>query len=392
VGLGQHKHKSEKGGGRETANRIHRISIGIRKSLRFDFQAISFLLHHLMDQGKALESIQTSLRNIDLNFNRKNPNKFARNCNPWLQSSWSPLGKRRPPALVSLCLGIIGKHLEDIIEDLEVLTSFPPDIKMAMTAIARRRKLLNDDVIVALAESSWEILDLSDSEVSDIGLLKVIKICNNVRAMDISRCNKITSFGVSEIVKHCHCLEILRWGGCPRSEHTARSSLSILKPTLNDVEGDSWEELDTTEIVDGAQSLRWLPKIDKDSLESLSTECPRIIVNPKPSLFGHKGIDIPQHALASVALDEFVVEDIDSKSWAVPGSRLRTNPPVLSTIELPIAERFRLAFVERDARLAPKRAKNARQRQRRAERDWVTTSTNAKSMVLAAQMSKNLRN
>ncbi|XP_024967190.1 uncharacterized protein LOC112507033 isoform X1 [Cynara cardunculus var. scolymus] len=347
-----------------------------------------------MDQGKALESIQTSLRNIDLNFNRKNPNKFARNCNPWLQSSWSPLGKRRPPALVSLCLGIIGKHLEDIIEDLEVLTSFPPDIKMAMTAIARRRKLLNDDVIVALAESSWEILDLSDSEVSDIGLLKVIKICNNVRAMDISRCNKITSFGVSEIVKHCHCLEILRWGGCPRSEHTARSSLSILKPTLNDVEGDSWEELDTTEIVDGAQSLRWLvwPKIDKDSLESLSTECPRIIVNPKPSLFGHKGIDIPQHALASVALDEFVVEDIDSKSWAVPGSRLRTNPPVLSTIELPIAERFRLAFVERDARLAPKRAKNARQRQRRAERDWVTTSTNAKSMVLAAQMSKNLRN
>jgi len=134
------------------------------------------------------------------------------------------------------------------------------------------------------------------------------------------------------------------------------------------------------------------PKIDKDSLESLSTECPRIIVNPKPSLFGHKGIDIPQQALAGVPLDEFVVEDINSETWAVPASRLRTNPPVSSTIELPIAERFRLAFVERDARLAPKRAKNARQRQRRAERDWVTTSTNAKSMVLAAQMSKKLRN
>ena len=115
-------------------------------------------------------------------------------------------------------------------------------------------------------------------------------------------------------------------------------------------------------------------------------------MNPKPSLFGHKGIDIPQQALAGVPLDEFVVEDINSETWAVPASRLRTNPPVSSTIELPIAERFRLAFVERDARLAPKRAKNARQRQRRAERDWVTTSTNAKSMVLAAQMSKKLRN
>uniref|UniRef100_UPI001CB8BE75 F-box/LRR-repeat protein 2 n=1 Tax=Erigeron canadensis TaxID=72917 RepID=UPI001CB8BE75 len=334
-------------------------------------------------------------KNIKLNNTNNNSNKIFQNYNnsPSLQSSWSPLVKRKAPALVSLCLGILGKHLEDVIEDLEVLTGFPPDIKMAITAIARRRKLLNDDVIVALAEGSWEVLDFSDSDVSDVGLLKVIKTCSHVRAMDISRCSKITSFGVSELVKGCHFLEILRWGGCPRSEHTARSSLSILKPTLNDVEGDSWEELDTTEIVHGAQALRWLvwPKIDEDSLETLSIECPRIIVNPKPSLFGHKGIDIPRHALAGVALDDFVVEDIDPKTWLVPGSRLKTTSPVLNSIELPIAERFRLAFVERDARLAPKRAKNARQRQRRAEREWVTTSTSVKSIVLATQMSKNLR-
>ncbi|KAL8237748.1 hypothetical protein R6Q59_018829 [Mikania micrantha] len=345
-----------------------------------------------MDKGKGLESIQSSFQNIELNYNSKNPNKFTLNYNRSLQSSWSILKTRKPPALVSLCLGIIGKHLDDIIEDLDVLTGFPTDIKMAITAIARRRKLLNDDVIIALAESSWEILDLSDSEVTDIGLLKVIEICNNVRAMDISCCSNITSFGVSELVKHCHRLEILRWGGCPRSEHTARSSLNILKPTLNNVEEDSWEELDTTEIVHGAQSLRWLvwPKIDKDSLECLSMECPRIIVNPKPSLFGHKGIDIPKSALPGVPLDDFVVEDIDPKTWVTPGSRLRTTQPVLSSIELPIAERFRLAFVERDARMAPKRAKNARQRQRRAVRDWLTTSTSAKSIALAAQMSKNL--
>ncbi|MFS7998428.1 putative leucine-rich repeat domain superfamily [Helianthus anomalus] len=140
--------------------------------------------------------------------------------------AWSPFMKRKPPVLVSLCLGILGKDLDDIIEDLEVLTSFPPDIKMAIAAIARRRKLLNDDVIIALGESSWEILNLSDSDVTDIGFLKVIEICKHVRAMDIR--------------------------GCPRSEHTARSSLSFLKPTLNNVEEDSWEELDTTEIVHGA--------------------------------------------------------------------------------------------------------------------------------------------
>lgn len=344
-----------------------------------------------MDKGKRSEPIQKSVKNNDFNHSSKNPNKIYSNHS--LHSSWSPLKKRKPPPLVSLCLGIIGKHLEDIIHDLDVLTTFPPDIKMAIAAIARRRKLLNDDVIVALAESSWEILDLSDSEVSDIGLSKVIKICRNVRAVDISRCSKITSFGVSELVKHCLCLEILRWGGCPRSEHTARSSISILKPTLNDVDGDSWEELDATEIVHGAQSLRWLvwPKVDKDSLETLSTECPRIIVNPKPSLFGHKGIDIPRHALPGIALDDFIVEEIDPNTWVVPGSRLKTTSPSLNSVELPIAERFRLAFVERDARLAPKRAKNARQRQRRAEQEWVTTSTSAKSAALAAQMSKNLR-
>lgn len=281
--------------------------------------------------------------------------------------------------------------MEDLVE---ISSSFPPDIKMALTAIARRRKLLNDDVITALAESSWEILDISDSDVSDFGLSKVAEICKHVRAVDISRCSKISSLGVSRLVEHCHSLEILRLGGCPRSESTARRCLGVLKPTLNDVEGDSWEELDTTEIVHGARSLRWLvwPKIDKDSLESLSTECPRVIVNPKSSLFGHRGMEVPGEALFNVVLDELIVKDIDPKTWAVPGSALRTSSSGLSSIELPIAERFRLAFVERDARLAPKRAKNARQNQRRAEREWLTTSARAKSLALAAQVSKNLHN
>nr|GFA10165.1 RNI-like superfamily protein [Tanacetum cinerariifolium] len=260
-----------------------------------------------MDKGKRLELVQNSYKINDSIHNSKNRNKNYYNHS--LQSSWSPLEKRKPPALVSLCLGIIGKHLEDVIDDLEVLTTFPPDIKMVIAAIARRRKLLNDDVI---------------------------EMCRNVRAVDISRCSKITSFGVSELVKHYHCLKILRWGGCPRSEHTARSSISILKPTLNDIDGDSWEELDATEIVHGAQSLR---------------------------------IDILRHALPSIALGDFIVEEIDPNTWVVPEFRLKTTSPSLNSIELPITERFRLAFVERDARLAPKRAKNARQRQRRAERE-----------------------
>lgn len=56
---------------------------------------------------------------------------------------------------------------------------------MALTAIAKRRKLLNDDVILALADSSWEIVDISGSDVSDFGLSEVAKICKYLKAVDI---------------------------------------------------------------------------------------------------------------------------------------------------------------------------------------------------------------
>lgn len=52
-------------------------------------------------------------------------------------------------------------------------------------AIARRRKLLKDDVIIALADESWDVLDLSGSDVSDLGLAKVAEICGSLRAVDI---------------------------------------------------------------------------------------------------------------------------------------------------------------------------------------------------------------
>lgn len=133
------------------------------------------------------------------------------------------------------------------------------------------------------------------------------------------------------------------------------------------------------------------PKIDDDSLESLVTECPRIIVNPKSSHLGFRGLEVPREALPNITLDDPVVEDIDPQTWAVSGFTPRVvSTSASSPSELHIAEKFRLAFVERDARLAPKRAKNARQRQRRAEKEWMTTSTTAKAVLLASQVSKSV--
>ncbi|XP_057460883.1 uncharacterized protein LOC130751318 isoform X1 [Actinidia eriantha] len=373
-----------------------------------------------MEKGKATDAVTRSLQKLDLNPNSKS--KSIGKITPTLHSSsisrslalrflydtydfelWNrnPTGnellleKAKPPSLISLCLGVIGKHFEDIIEDLgEIAANFPADIKMAMAAIARRRKLLKDNVIIALSESSWEILDLSGSDVSDFGLSKVAEMCKFIRAVDISRCSKITWLGVSELVQHCRSLEILRCGGCPKSDYTARKCLGILRPKLDDMEGESWEELDAMEIAHGAPSLCWLvwPKIDKDSLEILSTECPRIVVNPKPLPLGYRGVEVPREALANVVLDDFIVKEVDPKTWAVSGFAARATSSVLSSTELPVAEKFRLAFVERDTRLAPKRAKNERQHQRRAEREWVMTSARAKANALASQASKSLHN
>lgn len=134
------------------------------------------------------------------------------------------------------------------------------------------------------------------------------------------------------------------------------------------------------------------PTIDKDSQETLTSECPRIVVNPKPSLISYRGTEIPQEAIMDFVLDDPIVKDIDPKSWAVSGFNAvkRTALPVTSPNELSIAEKFRLAFLDRDTRLAPKRAKNSRQHQRRAEREWVTTDMEAKALALASKANRSM--
>lgn len=50
----------------------------------------------------------------------------------FLYSAFS-LKKTKPPSLVNLCLGILGRYLEDIIADIsEIAAGFPPDIKVGI--------------------------------------------------------------------------------------------------------------------------------------------------------------------------------------------------------------------------------------------------------------------
>lgn len=133
------------------------------------------------------------------------------------------------------------------------------------------------------------------------------------------------------------------------------------------------------------------PNIDNSSLEDLHTECPRIVVNPKPSPFGFMVTEVPREASPHIVLDDAVTKDIDPRTWTGHGFAKRPiSPSPSGPKELSVAEKFRLAFEERDNRLAPKRAKNARQHQRRAVKELMLMSTRAKAMVLASQISKSL--
>ncbi|XP_024384601.1 uncharacterized protein [Physcomitrium patens] len=302
-------------------------------------------------------------------------------------------------SLLSLCVGYIGEHLEDLIDDIDdIAPAFPFHVKGKLLAIARRRNLLCDELLTALADISWEILDVSGSDVTDSSLIAAAQTCPRLQDVDISRCNKLTCAAVRALVEHCPNLRTLRYGGTPMSDAAARKSISYIVPKLNrNEEEDSWEVLETKAVAEGAQTLRWLvwPGIDPISMERLKSECPRIVINP---VFSWKSYGIiPPAALRDAVLDESFLEDIDPKTWAnkskTPPRSEKVPPRATDEVknELSVAEKFRLAFVARDERLAPKRAKNARQNQRRAEKAWLNSDTEAKSIVWAGIAQKSLK-
>lgn len=83
--------------------------------------------------------------------------------------------KTKPPTLFSLCLGVVGKHLEDIIEDLgEIAINFPADTKVAPRTTLNLYFLLGFSLYFALLlniyiEFGIYVLDMYEYEYKDIG-------------------------------------------------------------------------------------------------------------------------------------------------------------------------------------------------------------------------------
>lgn len=126
------------------------------------------------------------------------------------------------------------------------------------------------------------------------------------------------------------------------------------------------------------------PSIDEASLLRLEKEFPRVTVNPK------RRRDLPYYARLDEPLDGPLLDGIDPTSWAhqVGNGKedsLKSQRSTDATV-VPIAERFRLAYVERYERTAAKRAKNKRRQERRAEKDFVANDIMARALILASMV------
>lgn len=69
-----------------------------------------------------------------------------------------------------------------------------------LLAIARRRGLLCDELLSALADNSWEILDVSGSDVTDSSFLLAVQTCPRLQDVDI-RFGKLQNFTLVQFDK-----------------------------------------------------------------------------------------------------------------------------------------------------------------------------------------------
>ncbi|CAI5478022.1 unnamed protein product [Closterium sp. Yama58-4] len=359
------------------------------------------------------------------------------------------------PTLLQLCVGEVGRYLPHLLRmnacefDLRGFVALlPPHARLALTAIARRRGLLSDWLLEALVDDTWQIVDLSGSDVSDQSLCHVAQTCPTLVALDIRECNAVSLHALTLLLKACPALQVLRMGGSPACNKVARAAVKWMLPQQPvrgtegaqsadaGVEGEeeeetvrgegeggegSWEEVEEL-LEERVPALRWLvwPEADPNTAALLASKCPRILLNPAPPspppphslplVYSHIPTfpsstapspplplspisALPSALLSRTPLQAFPRSPSTAPTWSVKsGSKVpEAQEKPEAQEELSIAERFRLAFVARNERLAPKRAKNQRQRERREGRDRAAADVALRARLLAGAASRSLR-
>ncbi|CAI5975993.1 unnamed protein product [Closterium sp. NIES-64] len=253
------------------------------------------------------------------------------------------------------------------------LPALPPPhglTRLALTAIARRRGLLSDWLLEALVDDTWQIVDLCGSNVSDQGLCHVAQTCTKLVALDIRECNALSLQALTLLLKACPALQVLRMGGSPACNKVARAAVKWMLPQQP-------------------------PEADPNTASLLASKCPRILLNPAPPSPPPPHSLPPPYCHIPTTLPSSDPSIPPNLPTSIPAPPLRTplaHPPASLPGSPPRRPApGRLAFVARDERLAPKRAKNQRQRERREGRDRAAADVALRARLLASAATRLLR-
>jgi hypothetical protein len=253
-------------------------------------------------------------------------------------------------SLQALCTArLVDIVLEEPSTQLEalrpVLHLLPQPTREALLALLRNTQASSElfaSVLPPLCESLLRV-DLSGLPLPEAGC--ALNISSAVE-LNVQASSSLSSEGLQLLLSSATNLQTLRLGGCVASNAAALGVLQQLLPSFSAAEvRDDWESHPPPEPLCPRLLVLYWPELDARKAAEITARCPRLRVNS-----GGQRIYSPSSERAP-GLDSDVTPR--KGKWRD---------------EVHLAELFRLAYVSRDLRLAPKRAKNARQNLRRAQR------------------------
>lgn len=104
-----------------------------------------------------------------------------------LGSHAGPGAQPRVPTLRSACLGVIGRHLEELISaGDEIIPWLPSDDRLSLFAVARRQGWVNEGSWRLFVDEAWSVLDLAKTGLMWKELEEMLKMVPGIRAIDLS--------------------------------------------------------------------------------------------------------------------------------------------------------------------------------------------------------------
>ncbi|GLI60327.1 hypothetical protein VaNZ11_002444, partial [Volvox africanus] len=200
------------------------------------------------------------------------------------------------PPLRALVLGFLGRHVDSLVSQLGPhLAPLPADAKACLLCVARRRGVLRNRVLLALADEGWTLMDLAGATaLTERALRQALLRSPHLRALDISGLTSPSPTLLRALPDLCPSLELLGVGGCKVQEAAMLEALPDLLPHVRvreEPQGavqESWEDVVPGEgapipdpgIPRGLQRLKLIvwPSPPPLALHIVQTVNPRVVV------------------------------------------------------------------------------------------------------------------